>query len=46
MIPRIQPLLLDGILAANTLPRQFEFAPTPPGSPQLRQLAQFKGGAP
>ena len=46
MIARIQPLLLDGILAANTLLRHFEFAPPPPGSPQLRQLAQFKRGAP
>ena len=26
MIVRIQPLLLDGILAANTLSRHFEFA--------------------
>ncbi len=28
MIARIQPLLLDGILAANILPRHFQFAPT------------------
>ncbi len=28
MIARIQPLLLDGILAANVLPRHFQFAPT------------------
>ena len=45
MIARIQPSLLDGILAANTLPRHFEFAPTPPGSPQMCQLAHFKRGA-
>ena len=45
MIARIQPSLLDGILAANTLPRHFEFARTPPGSPQMRQLAHFKRGA-
>ena len=28
MIARIQSLLLDAILAANTLPRHFEFAQT------------------
>jgi len=28
MIARIQLLLLDGILAVNTLPRHFEFART------------------
>ena len=28
MIARIQPLLFDGILAANTVPRHFEFART------------------
>lgn len=28
MIARIQALLLDGILAANTLPRHFQFART------------------
>ena len=28
MIARIQPLPFDGILAANTLPRHFEFART------------------
>ncbi len=28
MIARIQPLLLDGIPAVNTLPRHFEFART------------------
>ncbi len=44
MIPRIQPLLLDGILAANILPRHFQFARTPPGSLQMRQLAHFKRG--
>ncbi len=36
MIARIQPLRLDGILAANTLPRHFEFAPT--------RTAQAAGG--
>ncbi len=46
MIARIQPLLLDGILAANILPRHFQFARTPPGSLQMRQLAHFKRGAP
>ena len=46
MIARIQPLLPDGILAANTLPRHFEFARTPLGSPQMCQLAHSKGGTP
>ena len=44
MIARIQPLLLDGILTANTLPRYFEFARTPPGSPQMRQFGAFSQG--
>ena len=30
MVARIQPLLLDGILTANTLSRYFEFARTRP----------------
>ena len=46
IIARIQPLLLDGILAANILSRHFQFARTPPGSLQMRQLAHFKRGAP
>ena len=46
MIACIQSLLLDGILAANSLPRHFEFARTPLGSPQMCQLAHFKRGTP
>ena len=37
MIARIQSLLLDGILAANTLPRHFEFARTRTAQALLRR---------